>query len=57
MTMKSVSTVPKEYNLHPSTIRRWIAAGRLKAYTMGPRSIRIDTNDVAALLKPIGGNA
>lgn len=39
------------------TIRRYIAAGRLRAYRIGPRAIRIDTDDIDALLRPVGGAA
>ncbi|WP_240474267.1 helix-turn-helix domain-containing protein [Intrasporangium chromatireducens] len=39
--------------VHPLTIRRRIAAGRLKAYRLGPRTIRVDLADVEALLQPV----
>lgn len=29
------------FSVHPKTIRRWIAAGRLEAYRVGPRLLRI----------------
>jgi excisionase family DNA binding protein len=35
------------------TLRRWIAAGRLKAYRTGPRLIRLDVDEVDALLTPV----
>jgi excisionase family DNA binding protein len=34
------------------TLRRWIAAGRLNAYRAGPRLLRIDPDDVDAMMKP-----
>jgi excisionase family DNA binding protein len=37
------------------TIRRWIADGRLKAVRVGPRLIKVDVDDLAALLQPTGG--
>lgn len=37
------------------TIRRWIADGRLTGYRMGPRLIRVDLDELAAMLQPIGG--
>lgn len=35
------------------TIRRYIAAGRLTGYRMGKRMIRVDLNEIDALLEPI----
>jgi len=32
----------------PRTVRRWIAAGYLNASRVGPRSVRIDPDDLAA---------
>jgi excisionase family DNA binding protein len=37
----------------PKTVRRWIAAGRLTAYRFGPRLLRIDPDELDALLQPI----
>ncbi|MBO0880342.1 MAG: hypothetical protein J2P17_08305 [Mycobacterium sp.] len=33
----------------------YIASGRLKAYRVGPRLIKVDLNDVEALKQPVGG--
>lgn len=38
--------------VHPNTIREYIREGRLPAYRVGERLIRIDANDVAALIVP-----
>lgn len=35
------------------TLRRWIAAGRLEAYRTGPRLLRLDVDEVDALLAPV----
>jgi excisionase family DNA binding protein len=35
------------------TVRRWIAAGRLEAYRTGPRLLRLDVDEVDALLAPV----
>ncbi len=40
-------------NVHPITIRRWIAAGRLPAYRVGPRLLKIDLNELEATVRPI----
>lgn len=37
----------------PRTLRRWIAAGRLEAYRTGPRLLRLDVDEVDALLAPV----
>jgi excisionase family DNA binding protein len=36
-----------------STLRRWIAAGRLPATRVGPRKIQVDLNEVDKLRTPI----
>jgi len=46
--------------VNPRTIRRRIAEGRLTGYRFGPRLIRVDLEEVEALLRPIptvGGGA
>lgn len=35
------------------TLRSWIAAGRLEAYRTGPRLLRVDVDEVDALLAPV----
>ena len=32
------------------TVRRWIASGQLAGYRMGPRLLRVDPDDVDAML-------
>jgi excisionase family DNA binding protein len=39
------------------SLRRRIAEGRLKAYRVGPRAIRVNLADLEALKQPIGGGA
>lgn len=39
--------------VHPRTLRRYIASGRLTGYRVGPRLVRVDLNEVNALLRPI----
>lgn len=48
-------TVPDgaaRHGVHPQTIRRWIAEGRLTAYRLGPRLIRLDVRELDSLLRP-----
>jgi len=39
------------------SIRRWIAQGRLTAYHVGPRLIRIDRDSLPKPATPVGGAA
>lgn len=41
----------------PRTIRRYIAAGRLPGYRVGPRLIRVDVADLDALVHPVAISA
>ena len=37
----------------PRTVRRAIAEGRLTGYRFGPRLLRVELNDIDAMLRPI----
>jgi excisionase family DNA binding protein len=37
-------------NVTPFTIKRWTREGRLTAYRLGPRDLRVDRRDVVRLL-------
>lgn len=51
----SVSDAATKHRVCSKTIRRYIAVGLLPAYRVGPKLIRIDTDDLAALLTPVVG--
>lgn len=51
----SVSDAAAMTGVCSKTIRRWIADGRLPAYRVGPKLIRVDIDDLAALLTPVAG--
>jgi excisionase family DNA binding protein len=55
--LASISVAADEANVCPRTVRRWISTGRLKAYQVGPKLIKVDLNDLDAMLQPIGGGA
>lgn len=38
---------------NPRTLRRYISAGQITGYRMGKRLIRVDLNELDALLTPI----
>lgn len=40
-------------SVHTDTIRRYISQGRLTGYRMGRRLIRVDLNELDAMLQPI----
>lgn len=41
--------------VHYRTIRRWIAAGQLKAVRVGPRLLKVDAAQLDAMMQPLGG--
>lgn len=50
----SLTQAAETLGVDPRTIRRYIAAGRLPAYRIGPRLIKIDAADLAKLVRPCG---
>ncbi len=49
VTMREAAELLK---VSPVTIKRWLKQGRLRAYHVGPRAIRIKQEDLQALLTP-----
>ncbi|WP_157753372.1 helix-turn-helix domain-containing protein [Gordonia sp. 1D] len=45
-TFVSISEVASIYQVHPGTVRRWIAEGRIDAQRVGVRLIRLDLESV-----------
>lgn len=43
-----------ELRLSPDTVRRYIATGRLRAYRVGPRLLRVVREDIDKLLAGAG---
>jgi excisionase family DNA binding protein len=48
----NVAEAARYLGVSPSTIWRWIDAGKLAAYRIGPRGIRIRDEDVQAAIQP-----
>lgn len=46
----------KLLGVHAVTVRRWINEGRLPAYRVGEKAVRIRHDDLAHLLTPLGGD-
>lgn len=49
----TIAEAASAYGVSPKTMRRYIAAGRLPAVRVGPRLLRVDPDDVAALARPL----
>lgn len=50
----SVSQAAEHLEVSPSTIWRWIEAGKLPAYRLGRKKIRIRRDDLEQMLQPTG---
>jgi excisionase family DNA binding protein len=48
----TVAQAAKVLDVSPSTIWRWIKAGKLPAYRVGPRNIRIKKADLPRIITP-----
>lgn len=53
--LESLSVAAEYANVNPRTLRRYIASGRLNAYRVGPRLLKIDLNELEAIFEPVGG--
>ena len=51
--LRSLEEAAGYIDVTPRTIRRWIAAGTLTGYRMGPKLIRVDLNELDAMLRAI----
>lgn len=49
----TVAKAAEYADVHPMTVRRWIATGRVRAYRLSPRTTRIDLNELDAALRPL----
>ncbi|MBJ7324838.1 MAG: helix-turn-helix domain-containing protein [Rhodococcus sp.] len=50
----SISAAAAELGVSDRTVRRYIAAGRLKGYRVGQRMIRVDLAQLDLAVVPIG---
>ncbi|MGB3229584.1 MAG: helix-turn-helix domain-containing protein [Mycobacterium sp.] len=51
----TIKAAAEHLGVDPKTVRRWISQGRLTAYRVGPRLIRIDRASLLKLARPVGG--
>ncbi|OZE26167.1 hypothetical protein CH262_08315 [Rhodococcus sp. 05-2255-1e] len=52
--LRSIEFAADYLGVDPRTIRTYIADGRLPAWRMGPRLVKVDESDLDNLLTPIG---
>lgn len=55
--LASIAVAAECCDVSTKTIRRYIAAGRITGYRVGPRLIKIDIAELDRLLRPVGGAA
>ncbi|MBE7195957.1 MAG: helix-turn-helix domain-containing protein [Gordonia polyisoprenivorans] len=55
--LESLPSAAEYAGVSVRTLRRYIADGRVRAYRVGPRLIKVDLADLDAMLRPIGGAA
>lgn len=51
--LESIENAADYIGVSTKTVRRYIAAGRVTGYRTGPRLIRVDLNELDAMLRPI----
>ncbi|WP_413247711.1 helix-turn-helix domain-containing protein [Rhodococcus sp. Z13] len=49
----SVPQAAEEFGVSSRTVRRYISAGRITGYRFGPRMIRVDLNEIEAMMRPM----
>lgn len=55
--LMTLTEVADRFGVHYRTVRRWVSEGRINAVRIGPKLLKVDANNVAALMKPVGGGA
>jgi excisionase family DNA binding protein len=46
----SIPDAAEHWAVHPATVRKWIATGLIRGYRSGPRLIRVDLNEIDAVM-------
>ncbi|NMN93903.1 helix-turn-helix transcriptional regulator [Antrihabitans stalactiti] len=55
--LASIAVAAECCDVSTKTIRRYIAAGRITGYRIGPRLLKVDLEELDQLLRPVGGAA
>src|SRR5215218_4608229 len=50
----TVAEAAKRLQVSHPTVWRWIRSGKLAAYRVGPKTIRVKEADLATLIQPVG---
>lgn len=53
MNYLTIDQVATRFGVHRKTVRAWIRTGRLRAFRIGPRLIRIDPEAVDQFSRPV----
>lgn len=51
--MSSLPDAAEQFGVSVKTLRRYISAGRITGYRFGPRMLRVDLDELDALLRPL----
>jgi excisionase family DNA binding protein len=51
--MLTIDQAAEKLGISRRSVRRLISSGELRAYRVGERSVRVDFNDLDAVLKPV----
>ncbi|MBB1030507.1 helix-turn-helix domain-containing protein [Dietzia sp. SLG310A2-38A2] len=51
--MSSLPEAAEQFGVSVKTLRRYISAGRITGYRFGPRMLRVDLDELDALLLPL----
>lgn len=57
LRLASIPVAAETADVSTKTIRRYIAAGRIHAYRVGPKLIKVDLDELLASFQPVGGGA
>lgn len=54
----TTAELAETYGISLTTVHRWIREGRINAYRVGPRFLRVDADEVESqLVVPVGDDA
>jgi excisionase family DNA binding protein len=52
-TLMTLAAAAAYADVHPVTLRRWVAAGRLPAHRVGPRLLKFDRDELESIVRSI----
>ena len=51
--LSSLPDAADQYGVSAKTLRRYISAGRITGYRFGPRMLRVDLDELDAMMRPL----